>query len=207
MKQRIPAHTTFSFFFDDSVCIDQELVFELEKNSILELSLFLCGNIERLNISVILLGEGAHASIRGLYVLRNNQQLTLKTEQLHRAAHGLSDCTIKGILYDAAVAQYNGTIYVEPQAQYTQAKQLNKNILRGALARSTSVPNLQVLTKHVHCSHGSAAGPLDKHAILYMQSRGISAHQAERLLLEGFVADVLAMIPVREQERIKTMIE
>lgn len=207
MKHRIAAHTTFSFFFDDAVCTDQELVFELEKNSTLELSLFLRGTVQHFNVSVILLEEGAHASIKGLYILRDNQQLTIKTEQSHRAVHGVSDCVIKGIVYDSAVAHYHGTMYVEPQAEYTQAKQLNKNILRGALARSTSVPSLQVLTKKVHCAHGSAVGPLDQQAILYMQARGISASHAERLLLEGFVADVLTTMPVHEQERIRKLID
>jgi Fe-S cluster assembly protein SufD len=98
---------------------------------------------------------------------------------------------------------YGGTIYVAPHAHTTQARQSNKNMLLDSRARATSVPSLEVLTKQVQCAHGSAVGNLDQDALWYMLSRGVALQDARRMLLEGFVAEIIDPVPADVLEQIK----
>lgn len=206
MMQRINAGESVRIFFDDAINAEHELSFELERDSSLELAFIMRGMIPKFLVSVRLIGENAQAHIKGLYILHGAHQLVLETKQLHQAAHTVSTCTIKGILYDKSYAQYRGTIYVEPQAHHTIAKQLNKNILLSCQARAQSVPSLEVLTKQVQCSHGSAVGNLDKEVMFYMQARGLSESQAQRILLQGFVSEIMDAMPANMVEQIKELI-
>lgn len=206
MMRAIAAGQTVQIIVDDAYDTHQHLEFELARDSSLELIVLLRGIIPELSISVRLIGENAQAHIKGLYILRDVQAVTFKTQQIHQASHTTSSCTIKGIMYDSAYAHYHGTIYVAPQAHYTQARQANKNILLSASARAVSVPSLEVLTKHVHCSHGSAVGSVDKESIIYMQSRGLSAEQAQLLLLQGFAAEIIDAMPSSMVEQVRELI-
>lgn len=206
MKQRILAGTTVRVFFDDTIDTKRELIFELEAQSSLEFFALLTGTIPELSIIVHLMGENAQAHIKGLYILKDAQKLLFKTQQLHQAPHTSSSCTIKGILYDTSYVQYHGIIHVDRQAHYTNAKQVNKNILLSSKARAQSVPCLEVLTKQVQCSHGSAVGNLDKEIVFYMQSRGLSAMQAQRILLQGFASEIFETLPGDKAMQVKELI-
>ena len=109
--------------------------------------------------------------------------------------HNVADCksnsTIKSVASGRAVAEFKGLVYVAQDAQRTDAKQLNRNIELGA-GRVVSEPQLEIYADDVKCSHGSTVGQLDEQAIYYMRQRGISQESAERLMLEGFVGDVVA---------------
>ena len=206
MKQRILAGATVRALFDDTIDTEQELIFELEANSSLEFVALLTGTIPELSITVHLMGENAQAHIKGLYILKDAQKLVFSTQQLHQAPHTTSSCTIKGILYDASYAQYKGTIHVDRQAHHANAQQVNKNMLRGSKARAQSVPCLEVLTKQVQCSHGSAVGNLDKEIVFYMQSRGLLAEQAQRVLLQGFAGEIIDALPIDKAMQVKELI-
>ena len=109
--------------------------------------------------------------------------------------HNVEDCksnsTVKSVASGRAVAEFKGLVYVAQDAQHTDAKQLNRNIELGG-GRVVSEPQLEIYADDVKCSHGSTVGQLDEQAIYYMRQRGISQESAERLMLEGFVGDVVA---------------
>ena len=98
------------------------------------------------------------------------------------------------------MAEFKGLVYVAQDAQRTDAKQLNRNVELGG-GRVVSEPQLEIYADDVKCSHGSTVGQLDEQAIYYMRQRGIPQEVAERLMLEGFVGDVVAKCdvePLRE---------
>ncbi len=109
--------------------------------------------------------------------------------------HNVADCksnsTVKSVASGRAVAEFKGLVYVAQDAQRTDAKQLNRNIELGG-GRVVSEPQLEIYADDVKCSHGSTVGQLDEQAIYYMRQRGISKESAERLMLEGFVGEVVA---------------
>ena len=123
----------------------------------------------------------------------DHAQLSLITR--HNVADCKSNSTVKSVASGRAVAEFKGLVYVAQDAQRTDAKQLNRNIELG-YGRVVSEPQLEIYADDVKCSHGSTVGQLDEQAIYYMRQRGISQESAERLLLEGFVEDVVAKCEV-----------
>ncbi len=113
--------------------------------------------------------------------------------------HNVADCksnsVVKSVASGRAVAEFKGLVYVAQDAQRTDAKQLNRNVEIGG-GRVVSEPQLEIYADDVKCSHGSTVGQLDDEAIYYMRQRGISQESAERLMLEGFVGDVVAKCEV-----------
>lgn len=150
------------------------------------------GDMQFVHLSYDVVLQGAHArvSVRGVYAPQGNQQVVIQTHQHHQAPNTESEVLFKGILRDAAQAEYKGMILVDPGANGTNASQQNKNILLSDAARVWSVPGLEVLANDVQCAHGSAIGQVNADHMIYMQSRGLSELSARTLLIKGFVADV-----------------
>ncbi|MGH7008584.1 MAG: SufD family Fe-S cluster assembly protein, partial [Stellaceae bacterium] len=95
---------------------------------------------------------------------------------------------------DRAHGVFLGTIGVRPHAQKTDANQLSKNLLLGARAAIDTKPELEILADDVKCSHGATVGDLDEAALFYLESRGIPAAEARRMLVEAFAAEVIERI-------------
>jgi Fe-S cluster assembly protein SufD len=93
-------------------------------------------------------------------------------------------------------AAFRGVIRVHPGAQGTDAYQTNRNLLLSDEARADSLPNLEIEADDVKCSHGATVGQLDSETLFYLLSRGLSRQQAERLVVLGFLGDVLARLPL-----------
>jgi len=172
------------------------IVFHLQHDAMLHCVLLVTGDqLSKINVAIFLDGQGAHATVRGLYALRGAAQTTITTSQHHTSAHTTSNLIIKGLLNDTAKSLYQGTIIVDQCAKQTKALQENKNMLLSPNAQAQSIPSLEVLTNDVHCTHGSASGYLDQHALFYAQTRGIDHQNAQRILLHGFFADILESLP------------
>src|SRR5690606_35407049 len=96
---------------------------------------------------------------------------------------------------------FNGKIYVEPQAQKTNAYQSNKNILLSDTCSVNAKPQLEIFADDVKCSHGSTVGRLDEEGMFYLRSRGINEISARALLVHAYAVDILEHIkpqPIRE---------
>ncbi len=142
-------------------------------------------------IYVHLQGDGAQASINGIYALDSDQNVSIKTFQYHRAQHTTSDVVMKGMLKDQSQAHFQGLIFIDKQAKKTQASQENKNILLSKQAKVISVPSIEVLQHDVQCCHGSAIGKFDQEQLWYLQSRGLSQLKAYELLIQSFFQEVV----------------
>lgn len=130
----------------------------------------------------------------GAYLLRGEQEATNATFVDHICPSCTTDEVFKGVVDERAHGVFLGKIAVRPQAQKTNANQLNKNLLLSARANVDTKPELEILADDVKCSHGATAGDLDEQALFYLQARGIPAAEARRMLIEAFAADVIDRI-------------
>jgi Fe-S cluster assembly protein SufD len=89
---------------------------------------------------------------------------------------------------------FNGKVYVRPEAQKTDGKQTNNNVLLSENAQADTKPQLEIFADDVKCTHGATVGRLDEIALFYLRSRGIGLEQARTLLTYAFAADVLERI-------------
>jgi Fe-S cluster assembly protein SufD len=97
---------------------------------------------------------------------------------------------------------FNGKVLVKPEAQKTDAKQTNRNLLLSNGSRIDTKPQLEIFADDVKCTHGATVGQLDDIALFYSRSRGIPAAEAQRLLTYAFAAEVIAEVslePVRKE--------
>ena len=158
--------------------------------------------IARNDINAVLDGQGCDCTLNGLYVPAGTQHVDNHLRVEHRLPNGDSREHFKGILDDSARGVFTGRIIVHKDAQKTDAKQTNMNLL---LSDSTSVdtkPQLEILADDVKCTHGATIGQLDDDALFYLMARGISAEAARSLLVFAFANESIEKIkprPVRAQ--------
>ena len=160
------------------------------------LNVSLGASVTRVDLNARLLGPGAHSELLGLYFGDEDQHFDHNTSQDHIAPDTGSDLLYKGALDDRAQSAFRGMIRVHRGAQRTDAYQTNRNLLLSDDCRANSLPNLEIEADDVKCSHGATVGQLDSEALFYLLSRGLSQDQAERLIVLGFLGDVLARLPL-----------
>ena len=148
-----------------------------------------------------LVGRGATARVTGTYFADGSQHLDYDTFQEHAAPNTTSDFAFRGVLRDEASAVWRGMIRVEPDAQGTNAYQENRNLILSQRAHADSIPGLEILANDVRCTHGATNSPVNRDELFYCMARGLSRGEAERLIVRGFLQDMLDRIelePVRE---------
>ncbi len=143
------------------------------------------------------LSEGSDATLNGLYIVNGKQHVDNHTLIDHTMPHGTSHELYKGILDGNAHAVFNGKIIVRKDAQKTDSKQTNKNLVLSDDAVVDTKPELQIFADDVRCTHGATIGQLDAEALFYLQSRGIGKSQARSLLTYAFAQDVVDRIKVQ----------
>jgi len=154
------------------------------------------GYYARVRTDSVLDGEGGDTELLAAYFGTGGQMHDLRTVQHHVAPHSRSDLLFKGAVADEAQSVYSGLIRVEKGAKGTNAFQTNRNLVLSGGARAYSVPNLEIEDNDVRCSHASAVGPVDESQLFYLGSRGVPETAAERLIVLGFMDDVLGRFPV-----------
>lgn len=160
------------------------------------LNVNLGASVSRVDLNARLLGPGANSDMLGLYFGDADQHFDHNTSQDHVAPHAHSDLLYKGALDDSSRAVFRGIIRVEPGAQHTDAYQTNRNMLLSEQARADSLPNLEIEADDVKCSHGATVGQLDEESLFYLMSRGLERERAERLVVLGFLGEVLSRLPL-----------
>jgi Fe-S cluster assembly protein SufD len=149
------------------------------------------GRIARNDITATLAGEGAEATLNGLYIADGETLVDTHTTIDHAQAHCPSHEVYKGILAGKAKGVFNGKIIVRPDAQKTDAKQTNKALLLSTDASINTKPQLEIFADDVKCTHGATIGQLDENQLFYLRARGISAVDARNILIHAFAGDVL----------------
>ncbi len=156
----------------------------------------LAGALVRNDVHVALDGEGSECVLNGIYLLDGDQHVDNHTEIEHRRPRATSFELYKGILSGNSHGVFNGKIVVHKDAQKTDARQTNKNLLLSEHAAVNTKPQLEIYADDVKCSHGSTIGQLDPDALFYLRSRGLDAHEAQSLLSYAFASDVVGRIRV-----------
>jgi Fe-S cluster assembly protein SufD len=160
------------------------------------LNVALGASVSRVDLNARLLGPGANSDMLGLYFGDGSQHFDFNTSQDHISPNTSSDLLYKGALDGASHGVFRGIIRVHPGAQRSDAYQTNRNLLLSPKARADSLPNLEIEADDVKCSHGATVGELDAEAKFYLMSRGLDRTQAERLVVMGFLGEVLARLPL-----------
>jgi Fe-S cluster assembly protein SufD len=141
-------------------------------------------------------GKGATSYLTAVYFADGKRMHDFRTVQDHAAPSTTSDLLFKGAVSDQARSVYSGLIRVRKEARGTNAFQTNRNLVLSEGAGAESVPNLEIETNDVVCSHASAVGPIDEEQRYYLESRGIPPEVAERLIVLGFFNEVLDRLPL-----------
>jgi Fe-S cluster assembly protein SufD len=155
------------------------------------------GDYARLRSESLLAGRGADSNLLAVYFGDGDQMLDFRTLQDHAAPHTQSNLLFKGAVEDHARSVYSGLIRIREDAARSEAYQTNRNLVLTEGAGAESIPNLEILNNDVKCSHASAVGSIDEDQLYYLESRGVSPEEAERLIVLGFFDDVLDRLPLR----------
>ncbi len=152
------------------------------------------GKLVRNNLNAELDGENIEAHFYGFYIVKEKRHIDNHTFIDHAKPNCFSNEIYKGILEDEAKAVFGGRILVRKDSQKTNAFQSNKTILLSDKARIDTKPQLEIYADDVKCTHGATVGQLDKEALFYIISRGISPEAARSMLIKAFANDFLEPI-------------
>ena len=152
-------------------------------------SVLLGGGLVRNNVHPVLAGEGGECLINGLFVGYGRQHLDNYMHVEHASSHCSSRQFYNGILDGHAHGVFHGRIVVHKDAQKTDAKQTNRNLLLSDDAQIDTKPQLEIYADDVKCTHGATIGQIEENALFYLQSRGLDEASARRLLLLAFASE------------------
>ena len=162
------------------------------------------GKLMKSDMELHLEGEGCEAKFSGCYFASETQHFDFHTFQNHVVGNSVSDLLFKGALRGRARMIYQGLIRVHKDAQRSDAYQANRNLILSDKARADSIPSLEILANDVRCTHGATVGQVDEEQIFYLMARGLSKHEAERLIISGFFEPVLERIPAESLRALVT---
>jgi Fe-S cluster assembly protein SufD len=154
-------------------------------------SLLLGGALVRNNVHPVLAGEGGECLINGLYIGKGRQHMDNYMLVEHAKPHCNSRQFYNGILDEQAHGVFHGRIIVHKDAQKTDAKQTNRNLLLSDDAQIDTKPQLEIYADDVKCTHGATIGQVEENALFYLRSRGLDEVAARRLLLYAFASECL----------------
>jgi Fe-S cluster assembly protein SufD len=166
--------------------IQQERNANVESHSVL-----LGGALVRNNVHPVLAGEGGECLINGLYIGTGRQHMDNYMLVEHAQPHCNSRQFYNGILDEHAHGVFHGRIIVHKDAQKTDAKQTNRNLLLSDEAQIDTKPQLEIYADDVKCTHGATIGQVEDNALFYLRSRGLDEVAARRLLLYAFASECL----------------
>jgi len=167
-------------------------------------SLNMGGKLTRHEIHAVIAGPNADCRLNGLNMLGGAQHGDTTILIEHAAPNCTSYQFYRSILDDTARGVFQGKVHVHQAAQKTDGYQLSNALLLSPTAEMDTKPELEIYADDVKCSHGATTGPLDEAPLFYLRSRGLSAAEARRLLVQAFVDEVLEKIPhdgAREEAR------
>jgi len=153
------------------------------------------GRLVRNDVQIGLRGIGARTELFGLFVADRGRHVDDHTTIRHAAGQTQSRENFRGVIGNRGRGVFNGKVIVEPGCQRIDAEQRNDNLLLGEQAEVDTKPELEIYANDVKCSHGSTVGDLDKEHLFYLQTRGLSAAEARRVLTTAFAAAIVDHIP------------
>ena len=162
------------------------------------------GAVVRVNPSVELAGAGADGKLYGLSFADSGQHLESQVYLHHKGPHTVGDVLYKGALQGSdAHSVWIGDVLIGRDAVGTDSYEANRNLVLTDGARADSIPNLEIETGDiVGAGHASATGRFDDEQLFYLQARGIDEEEARRLVVLGFLSEIVQKtgIPALEEE-------
>lgn len=187
--------------------IDNTFVSQQQESHVAVQTFSFGGNLTRNNLNFYHFGERLTSTLNGITIIEGKQHVDHYTLVRHAAANCESFQDYKGIFSGSSTGVFNGKVYVEKEAQKTNAFQKSNNILLSEKATINAKPQLEIFADDVKCSHGCTVGQLDETALFYMQARGIPKKEAKALLMYAFSNAVIENIKIPElKKRITTII-
>jgi Fe-S cluster assembly protein SufD len=168
------------------------------------------GAIVRVNPSAHLVEPGADVDLYGVYFADAAQHIEQRVYVNHVAANTRSRVTYKGALQgQGARTVWVGDVLIGPHAAGTDSYEQNRNLVLSEGTRADSIPNLEIETGDIAgAGHASATGRFDDEQLFYLQARGITEDEARRLVVIGFLSDIVQRIGQPElEEHLRAAIE
>jgi Fe-S cluster assembly protein SufD len=154
------------------------------------------GALTRNGVTATLEDDNVECTLNGLYLLNGRQHVDNHTTIEHQQPNGRSWEVYKGILGDESTGVFRGRIHVFEDAQKTDAKQSNANLLLSKEATANTQPQLEIYADDVKCTHGATIGQVDEAALFYLRSRGVPVDRAKQILVGAFAHEVSAELPI-----------
>ena len=152
--------------------------------------------LSRHNLEITQTGPQTETTLQGLSAIAGHQLADTHSVVALNHPHGIVNQQHKCIVDAHAHTVFNGKMWVPRAAQQTDASQLNRNLLLSNKGRVDTKPELDIVADNVKCAHGATVSQLDANEVFYLQSRGISAEQAQQLLIYGFAMEIIDAIPI-----------
>ncbi|MBW7944759.1 SufD family Fe-S cluster assembly protein [Patescibacteria group bacterium] len=137
--------------------------------------------------TIELAGPGAHADISGRFLLKDKQDANVEIFVVHKAPHTTAQTTLKGVALDQSHVRFFGRIIIEPGCPDVQSFLEERILLLSDAARAEAVPELEILSDDVKCSHAASVSRVPEEHLFYLQSRGLNPQAAEKLIVQGFL--------------------
>lgn len=134
------------------------------------------------------------SELLGIFVGKNSQQINTSLKIIHKKPYLKSLTLIKGILFNNSEFNISGDLIIKKGAYLTDAYLKIEILLLSETAKATAIPSLEITENNVKGGHGATVGQLDREQLFYLESRGLKDHEAKKLLIEGFIADLTARI-------------
>ena len=173
-----------------TLIIDQQGVSKVDSYQLMT------GNrLRRNDVRALVNKSGAELNMKGIFVVRDKSHVDNQLCVEHAVPNCQSDQNFRGLAGESGKAVFNGRIHIHPFASGTNAELSNKNLLLNPGAEINTKPELEIYNDDVKCAHGTTVGQLDAGQQFYLQSRGIPAAEAKRMLSLGFVNELLMALP------------
>ena len=188
-----PSNNLFLIQSQENVLVnhDSETDWEFSVQKCGQLEAFFLSLNQNLNIKVLLQGEKAKSNIKCLYLLNKNNKLNINIQVIHQYKNTTSNQQIKGLSTDESIVSLTAGIQIPKNTNGCEGFQNHRGILLSDKAKIVAIPQLEIWSEDVVCSHGSAVGPLPKEQLFYLETRGLKKTEAEKILLSCFFNDIV----------------
>lgn len=143
------------------------------------------------DIEVTLIGKNSSVEIVVLVMPKPHVDMIIHTHQIHTKPHTKSSLLVRSVIPDGSSVTFEGTIRIEKNAKGSDAYQKNETMLLGDTSHIYTSPILEILNHDVKCTHGATVKPISEDELFYLQSRGVSRFQARKLIVRGFIDDIM----------------
>ncbi|XDD50912.1 Fe-S cluster assembly protein SufD [Leptospira sp. WS92.C1] len=181
--------------FGSSVFHFQNLFSDQKQDSNIKIAKITPGGYKGKNLlNVELSGKGARARVLGLAPMAAREFQDSEVKIIHNESHTESSILYRSALKEKAHHIFTGNLHIPNTCKDVNAIQINNNLLLDRAARAESIPKLEVYAENVKCEHGATVGEIDEEQLFYLASRGIDEDEARRMIVDGFLGQVIGEI-------------